>query len=141
MTNSVQLSETCNSDNFRLEVDHLDYRGFHVEYYLDYLGKQVYTFLEGKRLDFGIHNFSYVDDTKRIIDDHLDTITVFLDHPEYLGAKLEWFQNGEFRDLKLSYRNRILKVWVAAQPEAVTLKDLERESLLILSKIVPKDIV
>ena len=46
-----------------------------------------------------------------ILDDHLDTITRFSEFPELYGSKLTWFRNGSFRDIKLVYRGRILKVY------------------------------
>ena len=47
-----------------------------------------------------------------ILDDYLDTITRFSEHPELYGSKLTRFQNGSFSDIKLVYRGRILKVYI-----------------------------
>jgi hypothetical protein len=49
---------------------------------------------------------------KLIIDDHLDTITRFSDSPKFHGSKLTWFQNEKFRDIKLVYKGRLLKVYI-----------------------------
>jgi hypothetical protein len=48
---------------------------------------------------------------KLIIDDHLDTITRFTKISPTYDTKLTWFQNGAFRDIKLIYKGRILKVY------------------------------
>jgi hypothetical protein len=49
---------------------------------------------------------------KLLIDDHLDTISRFSHDPRLFGSKLTWFQNGPFRDIKLVYRGRLLKVYI-----------------------------
>lgn len=92
--------------------DSFIYRGIQVDFYEDCLGHQVVTQWENKVIEFGEYNTMYKDDMKLIIDDHLDTITRFRNNPKYYGSKLTWFQNSEFRDVKLVYRGRILKVYI-----------------------------
>ena len=87
------------------------YRGITVDCYEDRLGHQIVFPWKGKVVELGEYNTVYQDDIKLIIDDHLDTITRFSDFPELYGSKLTWFQNGGFRDLKLIYRGRILKIY------------------------------
>lgn len=48
---------------------------------------------------------SYVDRT-------LDLITDFRNCPNFVGAKLEYFHNGDFRDIRLTYKGRTLKVFL-----------------------------
>ena len=88
------------------------YRGILVKFYEDCLGHQVVAQWEDKVIEFGEYNTMYKDDMKLIIDDHLDTLTRFEDNPKYYGSKLIWFQNSGFRDIKLVYRGRILKVYI-----------------------------
>ena len=88
------------------------YRGITVDCYEDCIGHQVVFPWRGKVIELGEYNTVYQDDIKMIIDDHLDTVTRFSDLPELYGSKLIRFQNGSFRDLKLIYRGRILKVYI-----------------------------
>ena len=93
-------------------LDSMTYRGISVDFYEDCLGHQVVTMWKDKVIEFGEYNTVYQDDMKLIIDDHLDTITRFSGKPEFHGSKLTWFQNSEFRDVKLVYRGRLLKVYI-----------------------------
>lgn len=92
-------------------VDTLTYRGITVDFYEDKLGHQVITMWKDKVIEFGEFNTVYKDDMKLIIDDHLDTITRFSEFPEFYGAKLTYFNNSNYRDIKLTYKNRILRVY------------------------------
>lgn len=93
-------------------LDSMTYRGISVDFYEDCLGHQVVTIWKDKVIEFGVYNTVYQDDMKLMIDDHLDTITRFKDQPELYGSKLTWFQNGSFRDIKLVYKGRLLKVYI-----------------------------
>ena len=102
----IHLSESW------VPLDSITYRGISVDFYEDCLGHQVVTMWKDKVIEFGVYNTVYQDDMKLIIDDHLDTITRFKDQPELYGSKLTWFQNGSFRDIKLVYKGRLLKVYI-----------------------------
>lgn len=102
----IHLSESW------VPLDSMTYRGISVDFYEDCLGHQVVTMWKDKVIEFGVYNTVYQDDMKLIIDDHLDTITRFRDQPELYGSKLTWFQNGSFRDIKLVYKGRLLKVYI-----------------------------
>ena len=93
-------------------LDSMTYRGISVDFYEDCLGHQVVTMWKDKVIEFGVYNTVYQDDMKLIIDDHLDTITRFRDQSELYGSKLTWFQNGSFRDIKLVYKGRLVKVYL-----------------------------
>ena len=101
----IQLSSSW------VPLDSFTYRGITVDFYEDCLGHQVVTMWKDKVIEFGEYNTVYQEDMKLIIDDHLDTITRFSENPNLQGSKLIWFQNGDFRDIKLVYRGRILKVY------------------------------
>ena len=102
----IHLSESW------VPLDSMTYRGISVDFYEDCLGHQIVTMWKDKVIEFGVYNTVYQDDMKLIIDDHLDTITRFKDQPELYGSKLTWFQNGSFRDIKLVYKGRLLKVYL-----------------------------
>ena len=101
----IHLSESW------VPLDSMTYRGISVDFYEDCLGHQVVTMWKDKVIEFGTYNTVYQDDMKLIIDDYLDTITRFPDDPKFQWSKLTWFQNGDFRDIKLLYKNRILKIY------------------------------
>ena len=44
----------------------LDYRGYHVDFYFDDPGQQIYTVFEGEEIGFGAYNSNYIDDMKYI---------------------------------------------------------------------------
>lgn len=92
-------------------LESFTYRGITVDCYEDCIGHQVVFPWRGKVIELGEYNTVYQDDIRMILDDHLDTVTRFSEFPELYGSKLTWFQNGSFRDLKLVYRGRILKVY------------------------------
>jgi hypothetical protein len=102
----IHLSESW------VPLDFMTYRGISVDFYEDCLGHQVVTMWKDKVIEFGVYNTVYQDDMKLIIDDHLDTITRFKDQSELYGSKLTWFQNGSFRDIKLVYKGRLVKVYI-----------------------------
>lgn len=52
----------------------------------------------------------YKDDMRHIIDEKLDCITRFED-TDINGARLSWFDNCGFRDVKLTYRLREITVY------------------------------
>ena len=118
--NSEKLSKTSNTE-VDLKQIHLapswipletfTYRGITVTCYEDCIGHQVVFPWQGKVIELGECNTVYQDDIRLILDDYLDTITRFNEYPEFYGAKLTWFQNGSFSDVKLLYRGRILKVY------------------------------
>ena len=101
----IHLSESW------VPLDSMTYRGISVDFYEDCLGHQVVTMWKDKVIEFGTYNTVYQDDMKLIIDDYLDTITRFQEDPKFQWSKLTWFQNGDFRDIKLLYKNRILKIY------------------------------
>lgn len=101
----IHLSESW------VPLDSMTYRGISVDFYEDCLGHQVVTMWKDKVIEFGTYNTVYQDDMKLIIDDYLDTITRFPEDLKFQGSKLTWFQNGKFRDIKLLYKNRILKIY------------------------------
>ena len=104
-------------------IDTLEYRGFRVLFYEDVSGHQLIAVWENKIYEFGVYNTQAREDMKLIIDDYLDTVTRFEEYPELYGSKLTYFQNSGFRDLRLSYRGRVLKVYLlSGNPDLEKLK-------------------
>jgi hypothetical protein len=106
------LIDPSNLEAFGVPCDILEYRGLKINLYEDVQGRQLVAVWQGKLLEFGRDNTSYRDDLKMIIDDYLDTITRFEGYPELYGSKLSYFQNADFRDVRLIYRGRLLKIYL-----------------------------
>ena len=116
-------------------VSIITYRGFVVPIYSDDNGQQFYCKFNNEEIGFGAYNTNYQDDLKYLIDNSLDTIHVF--EQPYFGAKLEYFNNGGFRDIQLRYRYRILKVFIL--PENYLLKDDTRVWLINTAREILND--
>lgn len=104
--NYLDLKNTC------ILLDTKTYRGIQVDFYNDPVGEQAIAVWNDSILEFGYYNTLFLSEVEALIDDQLDTITRFEDTPELYGGKLEYFQNGSFSDLRLSYRGRVLKVFL-----------------------------
>ena len=72
----------------------------------------------------------------KFVDRQLDLITDFRNCPNFVGAKLEWFNNGGHRDIKLSYRGRIVKVFLVAGKVNETLLISESRKILFSSGLL-----
>ena len=92
-----------------------EYRGKQVPVYLDDAGQQFYIIWEGHELGLGSYNTDYEEDIKYLIDTSIDEIVVYRD--DLIGGKLTWFQNGKYRDIKLTYRGRILQVYLTLRDQ------------------------
>lgn len=101
-----------NLENCGILIDTLDYRGFKINFYEDQLGRQLVSVWRNQLLEFGSDSTSYREDMMLIIDDYLDTITRFKEYPGLHGSKLAYFQNGGYRDIQLSYKGRLLKLYL-----------------------------
>lgn len=136
--NDINETTDKTENSTDIKVDELDYRGFHFNYFRDDYGQQMYTYwTDGELLSFGSFNMSYKEDTKKLVDEQLDTIFVFDDFsiypPEFCGAKLEYFFNGGHRDIRLMWRNRIMSIFLQPRDQkedSLDLEALKRDSLL-----------
>ena len=72
----------------------------------------------------------------KFVDRTLDLITDFRNQPDFVGAKLEYFHNGDFRDIRLSYKGRILKVFLVAGEVNETWVISESERILRTSGLL-----
>ena len=108
-TNSEQLSETS---DISLRYSVIEYRGEQIEFILSPDGRQVFAHWRDKKIDLGLDNIYYKEDMCKYIDRELDLISTFPKFPELQGAQLEWFNNGGYRDIRLKYKGRIMKVFL-----------------------------
>ena len=129
----LKISSGTPDSNF---VETYAYRGISVDIYNDDYGQQFYCTLFGEEVGFGAFNLNYREDLEYLIDEKLDVITRFPKSPRFRGASLRWFNNGEYRDIKLTYKQRILKIFLVGDPDSINFEKLESESEKILDKLV-----
>ena len=132
-TNFEQLSEISKEAidaGLVVRYDTISYRDQEVTFLSDPSGTQCFAQWNNELFDLGLNNIYYKDDLCRIIDRRLDLITEFRDCPDFVGAKLEYFRNGEYRDIRLSYCGRILKIFLVAGKVDETLVISESKKIL-----------
>jgi hypothetical protein len=109
---SFSTSSELNARGLVIRYDTIHYRGQDINFLSDVDGTHVAAQWNDQVVDLGINNIYYKDDMCKFVDRQLDLITEFTEFPELAGAKLEWFRNGDYRDIRLLYKGRILKVFV-----------------------------
>jgi len=115
--------------------DHLSYRGYEIDLYYD-VEKDVYCCdLAGETFYLLTYDNEGFTDLKIVIDDILDTITRF---PNYKGAKLEWFQNGKFRDIRLVQDHRMLYIFLVDEVNPEGIPEIVQKSEQILEAYAHK---
>ena len=136
---SVQLSETSNKPEdlgLVIRYDTIMYRDQEVNFLSDVSGVQCFAQWQGELIDLGLNNLYYREDMCRFIDRRLDLITTFRDYPNFDGAKLEYFHNGEYRDIRLLYKGRLIKVFLVAGDANETWIISESVKLLLKSGLI-----
>jgi hypothetical protein len=111
---SFEISKEARELGLVVRYDTIEYRGETINFLSDPPGHQCFAQWRGKLIDLGLNNIYYREDMCKYIDRTLDLITDFRDSPDFIGAKLEYFHNGDFRDIRLCYKGRILKVFLIA---------------------------
>lgn len=111
---SYEICDEAKQLGLVIRYDTIEYRKETIDFLSDPSGIQCFAQWRGQLVDLGLNNVYYKEDICRFIDYQLDFITDFRDCPNFVGAKLEYFHNGDFRDLKLSYQGRIIKVFLVA---------------------------
>jgi hypothetical protein len=117
MTNLEQSFEICNEAQrlgLVIRYDTIEYRKERIDFLSDPSGVQCFAQWNNKLIDLGLNNIYYKEDMCRYIDRELDLITDFRNYPNFVGAKLEYFHNGDYRDIRLLYKGRTLKVFLVA---------------------------
>jgi hypothetical protein len=117
----------------------IEYRGEEINFLSSIDGVQCFAQWRGKLIDLGLNNIYYKEDMCKFVDRELDLITDFRDLPDFTGAKLEYFHNGEFRDIRLCYKGRILKVFLVAGEVNETFLISESEKMLRKSGLLDED--
>jgi hypothetical protein len=138
-TSSEQLSEISNQAKqlgLVVRYDAIEYRGQEVNFLSDPAGVQCFAQWRDQLINLGLNNIYYKEDICKFIDRQLDLITDFRDSPNFVGAKLEYFHNGDYRDIKLSYKGRILKIFLIAGPVDETWLISESKKILISSGLL-----
>lgn len=131
------ISKEAKDAGLVVRYDTINYRDQEINFLSDPSGVQCFAQWRGKLVDLGLNNIYYKEDMCRYVDREFDLITEFRNCPDFVGAKLEYFHNGDFRDIRLCYKGRILKVFLVAGPVNETF--LISESEKILRKFVVLD--
>ena len=128
-----QSFEICNEAKrlgLVVRYDTIEYRGETINFLSEPMGVQCFAQWRGKLVDLGLNNIYYKEDMCKFVDRELDLITDFRDCPDFAGAKLEYFHNGDFRDIRLCYKGRILKVFLVVGEVNETFLISESEKML-----------
>lgn len=137
-TNSVQSSATS---DLVVRYDTITYRGYEINFLSDPAGVHCAGQWEGQIVDLGLNNIYYKEDMCKFIDRQLDLITDFRNSTNFVGAKLEYFHNGDYRDIRLSYKDRVLKIFLVAGDINETFLISESEKILVNSGLLEEDFV
>lgn len=109
-----QISKRAQQLGLVVRYDEIEYRNQKIQFLSDPMGNQCYAQWNNQLIDLGLNNIYYKEDVCKYIDRVLDLITDFRNCPDFVGAKLEYFRNGDYRDIRLVYKQRILKIFLAA---------------------------
>ena len=139
MTNSELSFEICkeaSDSGLILRYDAIKYRDQEIYFLSDVSGVQCVAQWNGQLVDLGISNHHYREDMCNFVDRQLDLISDFRNCSDFTGAKLEYFRNGNFRDIRLVYRGRTLKVFLVADTVNETYLISESEKILRTSGLL-----
>ena len=134
-----QISEEAKRLGLVIRYDEIEYRNQKIVFLSDPAGDQCFANWSNQLIDLGLNNRAYKEDMCRYVDRELDLITDFRNCPDFVGAKLEYFYNGDFRDIRLCYKGRILRVFLVAGPVNETFLISESEKMLRKSGLLIED--
>ena len=138
--NSMMPYETSlhryDTNGLPVRYDAITYRDHEIEFLSDPAGVQCFGKCKDWLVDLGLNNIHYKEEMCRFIDRQLDLITDFRDSPDFAGARLEYFHNGDYRDIRLVYMGRILKVFLVAGPVNETWLISESKKILLTSDLL-----
>ena len=123
-----------------VRYDAITYRDHEIEFLSDPAGVQCFGKCRDWLVNLGLNNLYYKEDMCRFIDRQLDLITDFRNSPNFAGAQLCYFNNSGYRDIKLSYKGRILKVFLVAGPVNETWIISEAEKILVSSGLLENNL-
>ena len=137
---SLEICKEAKQLGLVVRYDTIEYRNQEVNFLSDPAGVQCYAQWDNQLIDLGLNNIYYKEDMCKFIDRQLDLITDFRDSPNFIGAKLEYFHNGDYRDIKLSYKGRVLKIFLVTGPVNETWLISESRKILFNSGLL-EDVV
>jgi hypothetical protein len=131
-----KISDEAKRLGLVVRYDTIRYRDQEINFLSDPSGVQCFAQWQDKLIDLGLNNIYYKEDMCKLVDRALDLITDFRNCPNFVGAKLEYFHNGDFRDIRLSYKGRIIKVFLVAGKVNETWIISESERILRSSGLI-----
>jgi hypothetical protein len=131
-----EISKETQQLGLVVRYDSIEYRNQEIQFLSDPAGLQCFAQWNNQLIDLGLNNIYYKEDMCRFIDRQLDLITDFRDSQNFVGARLEYFHNGDYRDIRLLYRGRVLKVFLTAGPVNETWLISESKKILINSGLL-----
>lgn len=134
--NLLPLSKEVLDLGLVVRYDTIEYRGHEINFLSDPSGVQCFAQWQNQLIDLGLNNIYYKEDICRFIDRQLDLITDFRDCPNFVGARLEYFHNGDYRDIRLVYKDRVLKIFLVAGIVDEILLISESKKILITSGLL-----
>lgn len=111
---SFEICDEARQLGLVVRYDTIEYRGEELNFLSSVDGVECWAQWRGKLVDLGLNNLYYKEDMCKFVDRTLDLITDFRNCPNFVGAKLEYFHNGDFRDIRLCYKGRVLKIFLVA---------------------------
>lgn len=136
---SLEVSKRAQELGLVVRYDTIEYRGETINFLSDTSGVECWAQWKDQLINLGLNNIYYKEDTCKYIDRTLDLITDFRNCPNFVGAKLEYFHNGEFRDIRLIYKGRTLKVFLVSGDVDETFLISESERILLTSGLLVVD--
>ena len=136
---SFEISKEARELGLVVRYDTIEYRGEEINFLSSVDGVQCFAQWRGNLVDLGLNNIYYKEDMCKYVDRTMDLITDFRNCPDFVGAKLEYFHNGDFQDIRLVYKGRILKVFLVAGKVNETLLISESERILRTSRLLTED--
>ena len=133
---SFEIYKEALEAGYALRYDSISYRGEEINFLSDVSGVKCVAQWRGQLVDLGMCNIYYKEDMCRFVDHQLDLITDFRNCPDFVGAKLEYFHNGDYRDIRLTYKGRTLKVFLVAGEVDETLLISESKKILKFSGLL-----
>ena len=112
--NDFEISDKAKQLGLVVRYDTIEYREETINFLSDPMGVQCFAQWNNQLIDLGLNNLYYREDMCKYLDRKLDLITDFRNCPDFAGAKLEYFHNGDFRDIRLVYKGRVLKIFLVA---------------------------
>ena len=113
---SFEISNEAKQLGLVVRYDTINYRGEELNFLSSVDGVECFAQWRGKLIDLGLNNIYYREDMCKFVDRELDLITDFRNCPNFIGAKLEYFHNGDFRDIRFSIARSSWTTYILCHP-------------------------